>query len=90
MSKESALIFLGIFIVIIPFLGFPDGFRTVLFVATGLTISFLALLVYVREKLLEHKKMKRKPRSPAVRRASAPANADEPLEVAGALRESEE
>ena len=68
MSKESAIIFLGIFIVIIPFLGFPDGFRTVLFVATGILVSFLALLVYAREKLLIQKKtIKRRPRAVAPR-----------------------
>ena len=60
MSKESTLIFLGIFVIIVPFLGFPDQMRTIFFVASGLLISFLSLLIYARERLLGEKKIAKK------------------------------
>lgn len=67
MSKESILIFLGIFVAIMPFLGFPEGLRTAFFVTSGLVMSFLALLIYARERLLGEKKTRR--RAPAARTA---------------------
>ncbi|MBI1998838.1 MAG: hypothetical protein HYS73_00705 [Parcubacteria group bacterium] len=63
MSKESSLIFLGIFVIVVPFLGIPETFRTFLFVVSGISISFLALLIYARERLLEQAKVKRRARS---------------------------
>lgn len=57
MNKESILIFLGICIIIITFLGIPDIFRSILFVILGSLISFIALLIYARERLLAQKKI---------------------------------
>ncbi len=76
MSKESTLIFLGIFVIIVPFLGFPDQIRTIFFVGSGLLISFLSLLIYARERLLGEKKAtaKKRPASPrSVKKISANA-----------------
>ncbi|OGZ09696.1 MAG: hypothetical protein A3D67_02060 [Candidatus Lloydbacteria bacterium RIFCSPHIGHO2_02_FULL_51_22] len=76
MSKESALIFTGIFIVIVPFLGVPNSVRTVLFVLSGVTVFFLALLIYAREKLLEQVKAKRRARSPKLRTHDSSENTE--------------
>ena len=76
MSKESALIFLGIFVVIVPFLGFPDKIRTIFFVGSGVLISFLSLLIYARERLLGEKRAAAKKRpasSRSVKKISANA-----------------
>lgn len=82
MSKESALIFLGIFVIVAPFLGIPDTFRVVLFVMSGAVISFLALLIYARERLLEQAKLKRRARSATPRQGSARNRPNAPIEVA--------
>ena len=79
MSKESALIFLGIFVIVVPFLGIPDTFRTILFVTSGALVSFLALLIYARERLLEQAKLKRRTRSIAPRQGNAKTRPDAPL-----------
>ena len=60
MNKESILIFLGICIIIVTFLGIPALFRTILFVILGSLISLIALLIYARERLLAQKKIARK------------------------------
>ena len=82
MSKESTLIFLGIFVIVVPFLGFPDVFRTFLFVASGMSISFLALLIYARERLLEQAKIKRRTRSLAPRKGGVMTRTHAPAEIA--------
>lgn len=63
MSKESILIFLGLFVAAIPFVGIPDAFRTALFVVLGILIAFLALLLYARQHLshaMKHSPAKRR------------------------------
>ena len=42
MKKTSIIITLGIFIVVIPFLGFPQSWETTFFVLAGLSISILS------------------------------------------------
>ncbi|MBI3019987.1 MAG: hypothetical protein HYY60_01525 [Parcubacteria group bacterium] len=79
MSKESALIFLGIFVIVVPFLGIPDMFRTILFVVSGALVSFLALIIYARERLLEQAKLKRHTRSAIRRQGNAKTRPDAPL-----------
>ena len=80
MSKESALIFLGIFIAVVPFLGIPDVFRTTLIVFAGVAVFFLSFLIYAREKLLEHVKAKRRVRG-ASRQASAKPRVNESADI---------
>ncbi len=46
MRKERTLLFLGIWVAILPFLGFPNTWRSVLFVITGLSLTYLAYLFY--------------------------------------------
>lgn len=45
MTKKRALIILGVFIAIVPFLGIPREFREVLTVLAGLTVAVLAFLL---------------------------------------------
>jgi len=42
MAKNNFIIILGIIVAILPFLGFPQKLKTVLFVFFGLLISLLA------------------------------------------------
>lgn len=45
MSKEMSVIVLGIFVALIPYLGIPGTWRTVLLVATGSAIAILGFLL---------------------------------------------
>ena len=45
MSKETAVIALGVFVVVVPFLGFPEGWRIVLLVLAGLGLAVLGFLI---------------------------------------------
>lgn len=81
MSKESILIFIGIFVIVVPFLGIPDVFRTLLFVVSGAVISFLSLLIYARERLLEQAKIKRRSRSMTPREGGARTRTNAPAEI---------
>ena len=42
MAKNNLIIILGVIIALLPFLGFPQDLKTVLFVFFGLLISLLA------------------------------------------------
>ena len=58
MTKNTAVIFLGVLVAVLPALGFPSWVRTIVFVFSGLGIAVLAYLssvVYCRncEKLIE-------------------------------------
>lgn len=44
MRKERTLFFIGIWVAILPFLGFPNLWRKILFVITGISIVYLAFL----------------------------------------------
>ena len=50
MRKERTLLFLGIWVSILSFLGFPKSWREVLFVLTGLSLIYLAYLFYIETK----------------------------------------
>jgi len=50
MRKEKTLLILGLWIVVLPFLGFPNSFRKILFVLTGLALMYLAYLFYLEYK----------------------------------------
>jgi len=46
MRKEKTLLFMGIWVAILPFSGFPEPFRNILFVITGLLLVYLAFIYY--------------------------------------------
>jgi hypothetical protein len=50
MRKEKTLFIIGLWVIILPFLGFPNNWRTVLFFITGLAIMYLAYLFYLEVK----------------------------------------
>lgn len=45
MSKDPIILILGIVVAIVPFLGFPGSFETVIFVLSGLAIAILAFML---------------------------------------------
>ena len=45
MPKNKIILVLGIFIAIVPFLGFPSGFRTFLVIISGLGVSTLSYMI---------------------------------------------
>jgi len=49
MIKQRTIFILGLWTAILPFLGFPNSWKKVLFLITGLFIAYLAYLLY-REK----------------------------------------
>jgi len=50
MRKERTLLILGIWVAVLPYLGFPNNWRKVLFLLTGLALVFLAYLFYKQAK----------------------------------------
>lgn len=50
MRKERTLFIVGIWIAILPFLGFFESWRKILFIITGLSLIYLAYLFYIEAK----------------------------------------
>jgi uncharacterized membrane protein YuzA (DUF378 family) len=50
MRKEKTLLIIGLWVVVLPFLGFPNTWRKILFVVTGLALMYLAYLFYLDYK----------------------------------------
>lgn len=50
MRKERMLFFVGIWVAVLPFLGFPNSWRKILFVLSGLAIIYLAYLFRGQQK----------------------------------------
>lgn len=50
MRKERTLFILGIWVMVLPFLGFPVAVRQAFFVLTGAGIAFIAYLLYLAKK----------------------------------------
>jgi len=50
MTKERKLFLIGIWVSILPFLGFFESWRKILFVLTGLGIIYLAYVFYNEAK----------------------------------------
>lgn len=51
MRKEKTLFIIGVWVAILPFLGFPSSWRAVLFLITGLAIMYIAYLFYLEVKI---------------------------------------
>lgn len=60
MSKEMSVIVLGIWVVVVPYLGVPSSWRTVLLVLSGLTIAVIGFLL--RNESLAHTGTSAQPR----------------------------
>lgn len=50
MRKERTLLAIGIFIIVLPFLGFPNIWRTVLFMIVGFMNIYISYLFYIEYK----------------------------------------
>jgi type IV secretory pathway VirB2 component (pilin) len=50
MRKEKTLFIIGIWVMILPFLGFRNSWRQILFLLTGLAIIYLAYQFYLEVK----------------------------------------
>ena len=48
--QEKCIIGAGVWLVILPFTGFPRGFKTVLTVLTGVLLMYIGALIYKRIK----------------------------------------
>lgn len=51
MRKEKTLFIIGLWVIILPFLGFPNSFRKGLYVVTGFAIIYIAYLFYLEVKI---------------------------------------
>lgn len=50
MSKARTLLFLGIWVAILPYLGFPSTWKNVLFSLTGLGLIYFAYILYFESR----------------------------------------
>ena len=50
MRKEKTLLIIGLWVAVLSFLGFPETWRKVLFLLTGLAIMYLGYLFYLEVK----------------------------------------
>lgn len=53
MSKQKAIFFLGIWVAVLPFLGFPGSWKRVLALISGAGITYLAYLLN-KEKVMQN------------------------------------
>lgn len=58
MRKEKTLFLFGIWVMILPFLGFPNSWRKTLFFITGLALIYLAYQFYLETKIRLSKTVK--------------------------------
>ena len=52
MTKQRLLFFIGIWVAVLPFLGFPAGIRKIFFLMTGLGIILLSYFMYIQLKAI--------------------------------------
>jgi predicted MFS family arabinose efflux permease len=50
MRKERSLFVIGVWVAVLPFLGFPNSWRSIFFVITGIGLICLAYLFYNQSK----------------------------------------
>ena len=59
MRKERVLFILGVWVAILPYLGFPYAWKSVLFVLTGLGLIYFSYVLYGEAKAGETKEKKK-------------------------------
>ncbi len=52
MTKQRLLFFIGIWVAVLPFLGFPSSIRKIFFLMTGLGIILLSYFMYIQIKAI--------------------------------------
>lgn len=50
MRKERTLLILGIWVIILPYLGFPSSWRSIFLIITGLALIYLSYIFYKQAK----------------------------------------
>jgi len=55
MNKLKIIFWLNIWVIILPFLGFPDTFKDILFSTTGLIYIYYSYMLYKDLKIIETK-----------------------------------
>ena len=50
MRKEKTIFIIGLWIIVLPFLGFPGSWKTVMLVLTGVALIYLGYLFYMEAK----------------------------------------
>lgn len=50
MRKEKTIFIIGLWIIVLPFLGFPTNWKTVMLVMTGIALIYLGYLFYMEAK----------------------------------------
>ncbi len=58
MQKARILLFLGIWIVVLPYLGFPHSWKDVLTAVSGVGLILLSYLLYRESKMKEGREVK--------------------------------
>jgi hypothetical protein len=51
MSKRQVLILIGVWIIVLPFLGFPEWLKTIFFAITGLYIAIIGYTIKLQAKI---------------------------------------
>lgn len=46
MKRVKAIFFLGLWVVLLPYLGFPHAIKNILFVLSGISLMAIAFLIY--------------------------------------------
>jgi len=55
MRKERTLCILGVWVAILPFLGFPNLWREIFFLLSGLALIYLSYLFYIEAQARQKK-----------------------------------
>jgi hypothetical protein len=76
MSKEASVVLLGIFIAVLPFLGFPESWRVIMYVVSGLSIMVLGFMLRA-----DHLHRESAPRRASIQRPRVTASAPESKKV---------
>jgi hypothetical protein len=76
MSKEATVVILGVFIAVLPFLGFPESWRVVMYVVSGISIMALGFMLRA-----DHLHRESAPRRAAVQRPRVSAPVPETKKV---------
>ena len=55
MLKQRAIFFIGLWIILLPYLGFTRGVKNFLFLATGISLIVLSYFMYVQIRAIEER-----------------------------------
>lgn len=91
MSKEKFLFILGILVIALPHLGFPNGLEKIIFAVFGITTVLISYAFFFRSKNIAPERAIKKTRQPSVRKPRttiAPAITPEEEEKTESVQET--